>query len=111
MDNLTQQLDDTNDRLYMVRRELKHACEQKQEPRGEKQHSASPLLSRAEFHVQELVYSFSISRTESDKSRFDRSMVETWGAELHKTTAGSHKSDPSSSPSEYSLQQQNQRNT
>ncbi len=41
-----------------------------------------------------------ISRTESDKSRFDRSMVETWGAEFHKTTAGSHKSDPSSSPSE-----------
>ncbi len=35
MDNLTQQLDDTNDQLYMVRRELKHA----------------------ESHVQELVYS------------------------------------------------------
>ncbi len=55
MDNLTQQLDDTNDQLYMVRRELKHAYEQKQEPRREKQHSASPLLSRAESHVQELV--------------------------------------------------------
>ncbi len=36
-------------------------------------------------------------------------MVETGGAEFHKTTAGSHKSDPSSSPSEYSLQQQNQK--
>ncbi len=57
MDNLTQQLDDTNDQLYMVRRELKHAYEQKQEPKREKQHSASPLLSRAESHVQELVYS------------------------------------------------------
>ncbi len=57
MDNLTQQLDDTNDQLYMVRRELKHAYEQKQEPRQEKQNSASPLLSRAESHVQELVYS------------------------------------------------------
>ncbi len=52
MDNLTQQLDDTNDQLYMVRRELKHAYEQKQEPRQEKQHSAPPLLSRAESHVQ-----------------------------------------------------------
>ncbi len=57
MDNLTQQLDDANDQLYMVRRELKHAYEQKQEPKREKQHSASPLLSRAESHVQELVYS------------------------------------------------------
>ncbi len=57
MDNLTKQLDDTNDQLYMVRRELKHAYEQKQEPKREKQHSASPLLSRAESHVQELVYS------------------------------------------------------
>ncbi len=56
MDNLTQQLDDTNDQLYMVRRGLKHAYEQKQEPKREKQHSASPLLSRAESHVQELVY-------------------------------------------------------
>ncbi len=55
MDNLTQQLDDTNDQLYMVRRELKHAYEQK--PRREKQHSASPLLSRTDSHVQELVYS------------------------------------------------------
>ncbi len=35
-----------------------------------------------------------ISRTKSDKSRFDPSMVETWGAEFHKTTAESHKSDP-----------------
>ncbi len=41
----------------MVRRELTHAYEQKQEPRREKQHSASPLLSRAESHVQELIYS------------------------------------------------------
>ncbi len=57
MNNLTKQLDDTNDQLYMVRRELKHAYEQKQEPKREKQHSASPLLSRAESHVQELVYS------------------------------------------------------
>ncbi len=56
MDNLTQQLDDTNNQLYMVRRELKHAYEQKQKPRREKHHSASPLLSRAESHVQELVY-------------------------------------------------------
>ncbi len=46
MDNLTQQLDDTNDQLYMVRRGLKHAYEQKQEPKREKQHSASPLQSR-----------------------------------------------------------------
>ncbi len=57
MDNLTPQLDDTNDQLYMVRRGLKHAYEQKQEPKREKPHSASPLLSRAESHVQELVYS------------------------------------------------------
>ncbi len=57
MDNLTQQLGDTNDQLYMVRRELKHAYEQKQEPRREKQHSASPLLRRAKSHVQEIVYS------------------------------------------------------
>ncbi len=57
MDNLTQQLDDTNDQLYMVRRELKHAYEQKQEPKREKQHSASPLPGKAESHVQELVYS------------------------------------------------------
>ncbi len=57
MDNLTQQLDNTNDQLYMVRRGLKHAYEQKQEPKREKQHSASPLLSRAESHVQELIYS------------------------------------------------------
>ncbi len=54
---LTQQLDDNNDQLYMVRKELKHAYEQKQEPRREKHHSASPLLSRAEPHIQELVYS------------------------------------------------------
>ncbi len=33
IDNLTQQLDDNNDELYRVRRELKHAYEQKQEPR------------------------------------------------------------------------------
>ncbi|XP_058623795.1 uncharacterized protein LOC131534772 [Onychostoma macrolepis] len=33
MDNLTQQLDDTNHELHMVRKELKHAYEQKQEPR------------------------------------------------------------------------------
>ncbi len=39
-------------------------------------------------------YNCSISRTKSDKSRFDPSMVETWGAEFHKTTAESHKSDP-----------------
>ncbi len=57
MDNLTPQLDDTNDQLYMVRRGLKHAYAQKQEPKREKPHSASPLLSRAESHVQELVYS------------------------------------------------------
>ncbi len=57
IDNLTQQLDDNNDQLYMVRKELKHAYEQKQEPRREKHHSASPLLSRAEPHIQELVYS------------------------------------------------------
>ncbi len=56
LDNLTQQLDDNNDQLYMVRKELKHAYEQKQEPRREKHHSASPLLSRAEPHIQELVY-------------------------------------------------------
>ncbi len=43
IDNLTQQLDDNNDQLYMVRKELKHAYEQKQEPRREKHHSASPL--------------------------------------------------------------------
>ncbi len=53
IDNLTQQLD----QIYMVRKELKHAYEQKQEPRREKHHSASPLLSRAEPHIQELVYS------------------------------------------------------
>ncbi len=41
----------------MVRKELKHAYEQKQERRREKHHSASPLLSRAEPHIQELVYS------------------------------------------------------
>ncbi len=57
MDDLTPQLDDTNDQLYMVRRGLKHAYAQKQEPKREKPHSASPLLSRAESHVQELVYS------------------------------------------------------
>ncbi len=57
IDNLTQQLDDNNDQLYMVRKELKHAYEQKQEPRREKHHSASPLLSRAEPHIQESVYS------------------------------------------------------
>ncbi len=57
MDNLTRQLDDNNNELYRVRRELKHAYEQKQEPRREKHLSASPLLSRAESHVQELVYS------------------------------------------------------
>jgi predicted nucleic acid-binding Zn-ribbon protein len=57
IDNLTQQLDDNNDQLYMVRRELKHAYEQKQEPRQERHHSASPLPSRAESHIQELVYS------------------------------------------------------
>ncbi len=34
MDNLTQQLDNTNNHIYMVRRELKHAYEQKQEPRS-----------------------------------------------------------------------------
>ncbi len=33
MDNLTPQLDDTNDQLYMVRRGLKHAYAQKQEPK------------------------------------------------------------------------------
>ncbi len=49
MDNLTQRLDNTNDQLYMVRRELKHAYEQKQEPRREKQHSASPLQSRVPY--------------------------------------------------------------
>ncbi len=38
MDNLTQQLDDTNDQLYMVRRELKHAYEQKQEHRERDPH-------------------------------------------------------------------------
>ncbi len=47
MDNLTQQLDDTNDQLYMVRRELKHAYEH----RGP-YHSGPPsryqLLSRNE---------------------------------------------------------------
>ncbi|XP_058632047.1 uncharacterized protein LOC131540804 [Onychostoma macrolepis] len=55
MDNLTQQLDNTNYELYMVRKELKHAYEQKQEPRQEKHLSASPLLSRAESYVQQLV--------------------------------------------------------
>ncbi len=83
---------------------------------GPPQHTASESCESQQFipSVEEQAETdrrCSISRTESDKSRFDRSMVETWGAEFHKTTAGSHKSDPSSSPSEYSLQQQNQRNT
>ena len=55
-DNLTQQLDDTNDELYMVRKELQYAYKQKQEPRKEKHLLASSLLSRAESHVQELAY-------------------------------------------------------
>uniref|UniRef100_A0A8C1TA89 Uncharacterized protein n=1 Tax=Cyprinus carpio TaxID=7962 RepID=A0A8C1TA89_CYPCA len=56
MDNLTQQLDDTNDELYMVRKELQYAYEQKQEPRKEKLLLASSLLSTAESHIQELAY-------------------------------------------------------
>ncbi len=50
------------------------------------------------IHVNYKLSLCSISRTESDKSRFDQSMVETRGAEFHKrenkTTAGSRKSDP-----------------
>lgn len=56
MDNLTQQLDDTNDELYMVRKKLQYAYKQKQEPRKEKHLLASSLLSRAESHIQELAY-------------------------------------------------------
>ncbi|KAL0148203.1 hypothetical protein M9458_056524 [Cirrhinus mrigala] len=54
IDNLTQHLDDANNELCMVRKELKHAYELKQEPRREKHPSASPPLSRTESHVQEL---------------------------------------------------------
>ncbi|KAL0148169.1 hypothetical protein M9458_056490, partial [Cirrhinus mrigala] len=54
IDNLTQHLDDANDELCMVRKELKHAYELKQEPRREKHPPASPPLSRTESHVQEL---------------------------------------------------------
>ncbi|KAL0148745.1 hypothetical protein M9458_055923, partial [Cirrhinus mrigala] len=54
IDNLTQHLDDANNELCMVRKELKHVSKLKQEPRREKHPSASPLLSKTEFHVQEL---------------------------------------------------------
>ncbi|KAI2642459.1 Nucleoprotein TPR [Labeo rohita] len=54
IDNLTQHLDDANDELCMVRKELKQAYELKQEPRREKHPSASQLLSRTDSHVQEL---------------------------------------------------------
>ncbi len=57
-----------------------------------------PFANLCKRHREGEIYSAtslcSISRTESDKSRFDPSMVETWGAEFHKTTAGRHKSDP-----------------
>uniref|UniRef100_A0A673M8X4 Uncharacterized protein n=1 Tax=Sinocyclocheilus rhinocerous TaxID=307959 RepID=A0A673M8X4_9TELE len=54
MDNLTQQLDDTNDELYMVRKELKDAYELKQEPRKEKHLSASPLLTAHGMTIKDL---------------------------------------------------------
>ncbi|KAL0152714.1 hypothetical protein M9458_052437, partial [Cirrhinus mrigala] len=54
IDNLTQHLDDANDKLCMVRKELNHVYELKEEPRREKHPSVSPPLCRTELHIQEL---------------------------------------------------------
>ncbi len=82
-------------RIENVNREVSFICHRASRESSKRGPSDSYGCSRFQPDLPpEETDECSISRTKSDKSRFDPSMVETWGAEFHKTTAGRHKSDP-----------------